>query len=153
VYFSSESDNWPTDPRLFAELDRKFGFNLDVCASAENFKCPRYFTAEVDGLSQPWTGRVWCNPPYGHGIGRWIRKGWESVQSGEAELVVLLVPAKTDTRWWHQWCVLGEIRFFKGRLRFGEGKYPAPFPSALVVLRDAQKRHETGAVEALPEAS
>jgi site-specific DNA-methyltransferase (adenine-specific) len=77
------------------------------------------------------------NPPYGATIGQWMRKAHESVCSGTAELVVCLVPARTDTRWWHDYATQGEIRYFRGRLRFGDGKYPAPFPSALVVFRDA----------------
>jgi phage N-6-adenine-methyltransferase len=137
VYFRSESDNWPTRPELFAELDAKFHFTLDACATAENAKCARYFTAQEDGLAQLWTGRVWCNPPYGRGIDKWIRKAWESVQRGEAELVALLIPSRTDAYWWHEWCLQGEIKYFERRLRFGDGKYSAPFPSALVVFRNA----------------
>jgi phage N-6-adenine-methyltransferase len=133
---------------LFAELNREFNFTLDACASPENAKCPHYFTAEQDGLQQTWTGRVWCNPPYGRTIGLWISKAWESVQSGSAELVALLIPAKPDTQWWHTHCVRGEVRFFKGRLRFGAMKYPAPFPSALVVFRNASLRYETDEKEA-----
>jgi phage N-6-adenine-methyltransferase len=137
VYFRSESDNWSTDPKLFAELDAKFHFTLDAAASAENAKCPRYFTQQEDGLTQPWTGRVWCNPPYGRTIGKWIAKAFASTQSGQAELVVLLIPAKPDTSWWHEWCVRGEIHFLRGRLRFGGAKSGAPFPSAWVVFRNA----------------
>ena len=138
VLFSSAKDEWPTDPKVFAELDREFGgFTLDVCATAENAKCPRFYDREQNGLVQPWTGRVWCNPPYGRTIGEWIRKAWEAAQGGEAEIVVCLVPARTDTTWWHAYCLRGERRYFQGRLRFGDGKYPAPFPSALVVFRNA----------------
>jgi phage N-6-adenine-methyltransferase len=135
VYFRSQSDNWSTDPAFFAQLDEEFDFTLDACASASNAKCERYFTIQDDGLSQIWTGRTWVNPPYGRTIARWIAKGLQSVRQGSAELVVLLVPSKTDTRWWHELCVQGEIRYIKGRLRFGDLKYPAPFPSARVVFR------------------
>jgi phage N-6-adenine-methyltransferase len=137
------TDDWPTRPEVFDPLHNEFNFTLDVCATAENAKCPQFYTPAEDGLAQPWTGRVWCNPPYGRGVEKWIQKGYEAVQSGEAELVVFLIPSRTDASWWHQWCILGEIRFFKGRLHFGEGKYGSPFPSALVVFRNASARYET----------
>jgi site-specific DNA-methyltransferase (adenine-specific) len=129
---------------LFAELDGAFRFTLDVCATAENAKCVRYFTRQEDGLRQPWTGRVWCNPPYGRVIGDWVRKAWESVQSGEAEIVVCLVPARTDTAWWHDYCERGEPpRFLRGRLRFGGADSGAPFPSCVVVFRQGAAPDET----------
>lgn len=146
VLFSSASDEWPTNPEDFAEWDREFGgFTLDVCATSENAKCQRYFTKREDGLAQPWTGRVWCNPPYGRTIGLWIRKAWESVQSGDAELVVCLVPSRTSAAWWHDWAMRGEIHHIRGRLRFGDLKWQAPFDSSLVVFR--------GAISATKEAS
>lgn len=137
VMGSSRSDDWPTDPAVYRELDREFCFDLDPCSSHENHKCARYFTAEDDGLEREWTGRVFMNPPYGRTLGGWMRKAWEASQS-TAELVVCLVPARTDVRWWHEYAVLGEVRFVKGRLRFGDLRAPAPFPSAIVVFRNAQ---------------
>jgi len=137
VLSSSRSDDWPTDPKVFAKLDAEFGFTLDPCASERNAKCPRFFTRDDDGLAQEWTGRVFCNPPYGRQIGEWVRKAWEASQSS-ADLVVLLIPARTDTRWWHEYVALGEVRFVKGRLRFGDLSAPAPFPSAVVVFRNAE---------------
>lgn len=137
VMGSSRSDNWPTDPAVFAELDRIHGpFTLDPCSSAENAKCERFFTREDDGLAQLWTGRVFMNPPYGRTIGAWMRKAWEASQTS-AELVVCLVPARTDTAWWHEHAVRGEIEFVRGRLRFGALENSAPFPSAIVVFRNA----------------
>lgn len=121
---------------MYAELDAEFGFTLDPCSSHENHKCVRYFTAEDDGLEQEWTGRVFMNPPYGRTLGSWMRKAWEASQS-TAELVVCLVPARTDVKWWHEYAVRGEVRFVKGRLRFGDAKASAPFPSAIVVFRNA----------------
>lgn len=132
---SSRSDDWPTDPKVYARLDDEFGFTLDPCASHDNHKAPRYFTRDDNGLTQPWAGRVFMNPPYGRAIGAWMRKAWEASQT-TAELVVCLVPARTDTRWWHEWAVRGEIRFLRGRLRFGDLSSPAPFPSAVVVFRN-----------------
>jgi phage N-6-adenine-methyltransferase len=134
---SSASVEWPTDPAYFAALVERFGpFDLDPCATVETAKCPRFFTMADDGLVQEWEGRVFMNPPYGRTIGHWMRKAWEASQS-TAELVVCLVPARTDTRWWHDWAVRGEIEFVKGRLRFGDLSAPAPFPSALIVFRNA----------------
>jgi len=136
VCASSKSDEWSTDPKVFAEIDREFGpFDLDPCATVENTRCARFFTKEDDGLSRPWIGRVYMNPPYGKPIPLWVSKAWESVESGDAELVVCLLPARVDTAWWHDWCVRGEVRFFKGRLTFGGAKNTATFPSALVVFR------------------
>jgi phage N-6-adenine-methyltransferase len=131
---SSRSDDWPTQQAFFDKVNEEFGFDLDVCASHENAKCRKYFTKEQDGLAQEWRGVVWCNPPYGRTISDWIKKAYESAQAGAT--VVLLVPARTDTRWFQDYCLRGgEIRFIRGRLRFGDCKWPAPFPSALVVFR------------------
>jgi phage N-6-adenine-methyltransferase len=135
--FSSQSDNWATPQWLFDELDAEFGFDLDPCASAENAKCARYFTAADDGLAQEWTGRVFMNPPYGRTIGDWMRKALECVRTGGGELVVCLVPARTCTGWWHDYAAHGEIRFLRGRLKFGGSPTSAPFPSAVIVFRDA----------------
>jgi phage N-6-adenine-methyltransferase len=92
IHFRSQSDEWATPPDLFAGLDAEFAFDLDVCATPDNSKCARYFTRQNDGLAQPWTGRVWCNPPYGRAIGQWLEKAALAVETGEAELVVCLVP-------------------------------------------------------------
>jgi phage N-6-adenine-methyltransferase len=143
VHFSSATCEWSTPPALFAELDREHHFTLDVCATSENAKCERFFTRQENGLAQPWTGRVWCNPPYGRFIGRWVRKAFQSVQSGEAEIVVCLLPARPGSSWFQDYALLGEVRFLRGRLRFGGAKNSAPFPSAVVVFRDAQNRNET----------
>jgi site-specific DNA-methyltransferase (adenine-specific) len=129
---SSRSDDWPTDPAAFAELDAEFGFTLDPCASAENAKCARYFTRDDDGLKQEWTGRVFCNPPYGRAIGDWVAKAWRAAHS-TAEIVVLLIPARTDTSYWHEYVIRGEVRFVRGRLRFGDMRNGAPFPSRQAV--------------------
>jgi len=137
VMGSSRSCEWSTDPEVFAELSQRYGpFDLDPCATHENHKCPRFFTKEQDGLAQPWTGRVFMNPPYGRAMGDWMRKAWEASRT-TAELVVCLVPARVDTAWWHEYAIRGEIEFIRGRLRFGNLENTAPFPSAIVVFRDA----------------
>jgi phage N-6-adenine-methyltransferase len=134
--FSSKSAEWPTPQYFFDEYDAELGpFDLDVCASAENAKCERFFTREDDGLAQPWTGKVWCNPPCGRTLPAWMAKAWEASQT-TAELVVCLVPARTDTGWWHDYAARGEVRFVRGRLRFGGAENGAPFPSAVVVFRN-----------------
>jgi phage N-6-adenine-methyltransferase len=139
VHFRSDTCEWATPPELFAQLAARFGgFDLDPCASPENAKCPRYFTRQDDGLRQPWTGRVFCNPPYGREIARWVEKAWEAAQA-TAEVVVLLLPARTDTRWWHDYCARGEVEFLPGRVRFGGAAAGAPFPSAVVVFRNAAR--------------
>jgi phage N-6-adenine-methyltransferase len=147
VHFSSKTSEWSTPPELFAELDDEFGFTLDPCATLENRKCDSYFTREDNGLAQRWTGRVFCNPPYGREIGSWMRKALESATQRDCELVVCLVPARTDASWWHDAATLGEVRFLRGRLRFGGAHSGAPFPSAVVVFRNAPERYETGVVK------
>ena len=134
VHFSSATDLHATPQDFFDRLDAEFGFDLDVCASPENAKCTIYFTKEDDGLSRDWTGVVWMNPPYGREIGRWLRKANESVKDNGAT-VVCLVPARTDTNWWHEYVIKHEVRFVRGRLKFGNAKNSAPFPSAVVIMR------------------
>lgn len=134
VHFSSASDLWSTPQAFFDAYNDEFGFTLDPCCTHENAKCDRYYTAHKDGLSQDWSGEiVWMNPPYGRTIEKWMRKALESSQNGAT--VVCLVPARTDTRWWHENAMRGEIRFLRGRLKFGGNKNPAPFPSAVVIFR------------------
>lgn len=133
VHFSSATDLWATPQDFFDRLNAEFGFETDVCATDENAKCPKYFTEATDGLAQQWTGVCWMNPPYGRTIGAWMAKAWHSSQAGAT--VVCLVPARTDTAWWHDYAAKGEVRFIRGRLKFGGHKNSAPFPSAVVVFR------------------
>lgn len=136
IMFSSKTDLWATPQDFFDNLNQEFDFNLDVCALPENAKCKNYYTPEVDGLSQQWGGRVWCNPPYGREIAKWVQKGFESVQAGTASVCVMLLPARTDTKWFHSYVYnKAEIRFVKGRLKFGNSKNSAPFPSMVVVFK------------------
>lgn len=132
VHYSSETSEWSTPQQLFDLLDSEFRFDLDVCATPENAKCSRYFTAEHDGLAQEWTGTCWMNPPYGSVIGDWVRKAREAAQAGST--VVCLLPARVDTAWWWNHARFGEVRFLRGRLRFGGGDTGAPFPSAIVIF-------------------
>lgn len=119
VHFSSQTDVWATPQWLFDELDKEFGFTIDVCALPENAKCRRYYTPDDDGLQQDWSGEtVWLNPPYGRDIKRWMKKASDAAKRGAT--VVCLIPSRTDTKWWHSYCMDGEIRLFKGRLKFGD---------------------------------
>lgn len=134
VMFSSRTDLWETPQEFFDKLNEEFHFTLDVCALPENAKCARYYTPEQDGLTQPWNGVCWCNPPYGRQIGAWVRRAYLSSLDGNT--VVMLLPARTDTKWFHDWIYeKAEIRFLRGRLKFGGCKNSAPFPSMVVVFR------------------
>ena len=132
--FTSNTDMWETPQELFDELDREFHFTLDVCAVPENAKCERYFTPTQTGLKQDWTrggGTVYMNPPYGREIGLWVRKAAEC-----GVTAVCLLPARTDTAWFHDYIYgKAEIRFIRGRLKFGNSKNSAPFPSMIVIFR------------------
>lgn len=134
VMFSSKTDAWGTPQEFFDKLNDEFHFTLDVCADETNHKCEHYYTKEVDGLIRPWVGTVWCNPPYGRGIGAWVKKAFYTSACGTT--VVMLLPARTDTQWFHKY-INGhaEIRFVKGRLKFGGSKNAAPFPSMVCVFR------------------
>lgn len=132
VHYSSQTDEWATPQDLFDELNAEFGFGLDVCALPSSAKCEKYFTPEVDGLAQEWIGSCWMNPPYGDVIGDWIQKAKQSAENGAT--VVCLVPARVDTNWWWDNCRYAEIRFIRGRLKFGKSENSAPFPSAVVVF-------------------
>lgn len=135
--YSSRSEEWATPSSFFTDLHHEFGFTLDPCATHENAKCGTYYTKAHDGLAQDW-GRhiVFCNPPYGRGIGEWTRKCYLAAQAGAT--VVLLVHARTDTRYFHDWIYgKAELRFVRGRLRFGDGKQSAPFPSLVAIYRPA----------------
>lgn len=132
---SSKSDLWGTPPMWYDYLNLEFGFTLDVCATPENAKCKKFFTEEQNGLMQSWADEcVFMNPPYSN-VFEWMGKAYREAKNNGA-LVVCLIPARTDTRMWHQFAVRGERRFIKGRLKFeGAGESCAPFPSAIVIFR------------------
>lgn len=131
--FSSLTDLWATPQDFFNKLNEEFHFTLDPCANDENHKCDKYYTEKENGLIQDWTNEiVFCNPPYGREIGKWVAKCAESKC-----LSVMLIPARTDTRWFHQYIYnKSEIRFIKGRLKFGNSKNSAPFPSMVVIFNN-----------------
>lgn len=126
--FSSATAHWATPSDVYTALDAEFGFTLDPCPLHGGDR----LIMENDGLARSWGGeRVYCNPPYGRGVGRWLAK------ASEADVAVYLLPARTDTAWWHQFAVAAtEIRFLRGRLKFGGNKNGAPFPSVVLVYRE-----------------
>ena len=132
ILFSSNKEDWETPHELFDKLNREFNFTVDVASSEENNKCNRYYTEKENGLKQNWDNEiVWCNPPYGRKIGDWVKKASESNTT-----VVMLLPARTDTKWFHKYIYnKAEIRFIKGRLKFGNSVNSAPFPSMIVIFR------------------
>ena len=130
--YSSKSDEWTTPRDLFNKLNRRFLFDLDPAATFQNHLCPTFYTKEDSGLDHSWEGmRVFVNPPYSH-IKDWVAKFVE--ESKRADCIVALIPARTDTRWWHDHIMTADkILFLRGRLRFGDGKGSAPFPSAVAM--------------------
>ena len=134
VLYKSKTDEWETPQATFDELNQEFGFTLDVCASSTNHKCEKYFTIEDDGLKQSWLGEtVWCNPPYSD-IATWVKKAYEETRF-PGTTVVMLIPARTSTKYFHNYIIhRTEIRFVKGRLKFG-GKDNAPFSNMIVIFR------------------
>ena len=129
-----------TPKYLFDKISSIFNFSLDVCALPENAKCENYYTPKDDGLSKPWRGGVWCNPPYGREISSWVRKAYEESQKEYNNFVLMLLPARTDTKWWWDW-VQGKatLFFIKGRVKFGDHNVGAPFPSVLALyMKDFQ---------------
>jgi phage N-6-adenine-methyltransferase len=146
VFFSSMSNEWQTPKNVFEYLDNKYHFKLDAAATKENSLCNNYFTIENDALNQNWFNynSIYCNPPYGRKIGKFVKKSYE--ESLKGAIVVLLIPARTDTKWWFEYCSKGNVKFIIGRLKFinklspsykkdlSMKLSPAPFPSAIVIF-------------------
>jgi site-specific DNA-methyltransferase (adenine-specific) len=137
VHFSSATPEWSTPQEFFDRLNALHDFTLDPCSTHENAKCARHYTAVENGLAHSWQNeRVWMNPPYGREIGVWMKKAYE--ESLGSALVVCLVPARTDTAWFHSFVTkASQVQFLKGRLKFGGHANSAPFPSMLVVFGNA----------------
>ena len=148
VMFSSKTGNWATPQDFFDKLDWRFGpFDLDPCADCVNTKCSNFFTEPENGLSKSWEGfTCFVNPPYGRGIDEWIKKGYNESRR-ENTKVVMLIPARTDTKYWHQYVMRAdEVYFVKGRLKFGDSENSAPFPSAVVVFDGTSRQQIFGAI-------
>ena len=160
VHFTNKSNEWETPRSLFKELDDEFNFTIDVCATKESAKCERFYNKQSNGLAQSWENEIaFMNPPYGREIGTWIEKAYRESLNGA--IVVCLIPARTDTRYWHDYIFPNaEVRFLKGRVKFlnngeeveyieqlglfgeeqsevvtSDGDMPAPFPSAVVIFK------------------
>ena len=136
VIFSSTTNEWATPQEFFDKLNKEFNFTLDPCATPQNAKCKKFYTIKEDGLKQNWQGEtVFCNPPYGRAIKDWVRKCYEESKKPNT-IVVMLIPARTDTTYFHDYIYkkARDIRFVKGRLKFGNSKNSAPFPSMVVVF-------------------
>jgi len=132
VHYSSEKMDWGTPDELYSKLSRIYRFDLDAAADKANAKCKRFYSVNDCGLTGTWAGaRVWCNPPYGRQIGKWVQKA--ANEAHHAELIVMLVPSRTDTAWWHLAIQTARPVFIKGRLRFKGAPSSAPFPSALLI--------------------
>ena len=134
--FSSKTDLWSTPWNFFEKLNDEFHFTLDPCSTHENAKCYKHFTIKEDGLLQDWGNEVvFCNPPYGRKIKDWVKKAYEESQKDNTT-VVMVIPARTDTIYFHEYVYhKAEVRFIKGRLKFGDAKNAAPFPSMVVIFR------------------
>jgi len=136
LMFSSKTDLWATPQEFFDELDSEFSFTLDPCATPENAKCQKYYTEKENGLNQDWAGEtVFCNPPYGRAIKDWVKKCYEESRKSHTT-VVMLIPARTDTAYFHDYIYhkAREVRFIRGRLKFENATNSAPFPSMVVVF-------------------
>lgn len=141
VMFSSKTDQWATPQEFYNQLNEEFHFTLDPCADEFNHKCEKYFTEEDNGLSKDWGGEiVFCNPPYGKEIGKWCKKCYEESKKPNTT-VVLLIPARTDTKYFHDYIYhKAELRFVKGRLKFSDSNNSAPFPSMVVIFSSDEKK-------------
>ena len=143
LIFSSKTDMWATPQEFYDKLNDEFNFTLDPCATEDNAKCDNFFTVDDDGLKQDWSGNiVFCNPPYGRAIKEWVKKSYEESLKNNTT-VVMLIPSRTDTIYFHDFIYgKAEIRFIKGRLKFGDAKNSAPFPSIVVIYRNNEVSDE-----------
>ena len=138
--FTSKTNEWETPQDLFEQLNNEFHFTLDPCATEHNRKCKYYYDKDKNGLVYSWENHsVFMNPPYGKEIYKWVQKAYVSSKFDNS-VVVCLLPARTDTKWFHNFCVKGRIYFLKGRLKFGGQKNSAPFPSMIVVFDKYPKK-------------
>ena len=142
--FSSAKDDWETPQSLFDELNKRYHFQLDAAANAKNHKCDEWYGTDKDGLCMPWNSITWINPPYGRSVYYWVRKASKEVKYGNCPIAVMLLPARTDTKWYHEFIYHAErdrfypgihVSFLRGRLKFVGAQYPAPFPSMIVEFK------------------
>jgi len=134
--FKHSRQDWETPSSIFNPLNKEFNFDIDVCATSKNTKCSKFFSVEENGLEQAWKGVCWMNPPFGE-QSKWVKKAYEESKNGNT--IVCLLPARTNTHWWHNYCMKGEIRFILGRPKFVGAKYGLPQPLAIVVFYPSSK--------------
>lgn len=142
VLFSSKTMDWGTPQWLYDQLNEEFKFTLDACATENNKKHPNYISPQQDSLKTVWSGSVWVNPPYSRKVGVWVKHAQESISAGDASVVVMLLPARTCTKWFHNYIYQKsgvEIRFLRGRLQFIGAKHKAPFPSMICIFRKKEQ--------------
>ena len=132
-WFNRPKDNYETPDSLFKPLDDEFHFTLDVAASKENAKCATFFTKEENGLLQDWSGVCWMNPPFGREMRKWVKKAYEEWKKGAT--VVCLLPSRTNTAWWHDWVMQGEVRFIRGEVKFKGHENGLWMPMSIVIFR------------------
>jgi len=139
--FDSAKQEWPTPSILFDRLDAEFKFDLDLAASKENTKCINFYSKDDDSLKMKWDGVCWLNPPYGnrkYKISSWVQRAYEETVANSKLVVVMLIPARTNTQWFHKYCMkASEIRFIIGRPKFGDAKYGLPQPLLIVVFKQS----------------
>lgn len=133
--FNSVKQDWETPDEIYLPLAQEFNFSLDVCASTENAKCERFFTESDNALLKDWDGVCWMNPPFNNKK-QWVKKAYESAMGGAT--VVCLLPSRTNTNWWHDYCMKGEVRFIRGRPKFKGAKHGLPQPLSIVIFRGGQ---------------
>ena len=142
--FSSKKQDFETPDNLFNLLNDEFHFTLDVCANSDNKKCKRYFSEQQNGLVQKWEGTCWMNPPF-IDVGRWVKKAYGESQDGT--VVVCLLPSRTNTGWWHDYVMQGEIRFIRGRPKFKGSEHGLPLPLSIVIFRKENTEQKFGQME------
>lgn len=142
--FESAKQEWTTPAKLYEPLNEKYNFNFDLAADKHNTKCQHYYSENDDSLKQEWRGRCWLNPPYGgmaaNKLANWVKKAKSETERGSAELVAVLMPARTNTKWWHDCCMkANKIIFICGRPKFGGAKYGLPQPLAIIIFENVKK--------------
>jgi len=137
TYYGHNKDNteWETDREFFKKLNKKFNFTLDCCATSKNKKCKKYFSKKDNALIKDWKGRVFMNPPYSRNINVWIHKAYLEIKKGNADVVVCLIPVRTDSQWFYKYSRFAQIVYLAGRLSFGINKGPSPFGSMMLIFR------------------
>jgi len=132
TWFNRSKVDYETPPEVFNPLQKEFGITFDVCATPKNAKCQQFFTVSDNALEKDWNGVCWMNPPFGREMKKWVIKAWTESQKGVT--VICLLPARTNTNWWHDYCMKGEVRFIRGEVKFVGCKNGLWLPMAIVIF-------------------